>query len=313
MTNLPEIQTNDYGELSVQLATVGEVVGSDTEGKPIKQNFTEEAFQSIADQVNAAGEPIPVDKDHASMRPGLDRDTESMGWISRLWANAKGLFGWLKFTRKGRELAEDRAYRFLSPSFVLAEDGTPVQLLNAAYTNQPACSGNRPILNNVPNNEDILNMNIDELKALIKSTVEEMNATVAVNAAPAETPTEETKEETACNQCGEEEKKTEETVNETPEEEEKTEVEVETEKETETETPPAEGTTAEEEKEEKEEDDPEKDAVVKLEALNSKPAPLLGSIGETTQPWENLHGQKFFDELKKHPEWMGDSRTIKLR
>lgn len=148
-------------------------------------------------------------------------------------------------------------------------------------------------------------MNIEELKALIKSTVEEMKD-VAVDS----TPTEETKEEeTACNECGTEEKKTEETVNETPEEE--TEVEVETEKETETETPPAGDETQTED--EKEKEDPEKDAVVKLEALNSKPAPLLGSVEDKAQPWENLHGQKFFDELKKHPEWMGDSRTIKFR
>lgn len=102
--------------------------------------------------MNEAGEDIPVDKDHASMRPGLDRDTESMGWISRLWANAKGLFGWLKFTRKGRELVEDRAYRFLSPSFALDESGLPVRLINAGMTNMPACRENLPILNNVPNN-----------------------------------------------------------------------------------------------------------------------------------------------------------------
>lgn len=237
--------------------------------------------------------------------------------MSRFYTTVKGLFAKLFLTPFGRELVENREYRFLSPVFSLDEKGNPVDLHSAAFTNTPAFEGSiEPILNHKAVNqaaESITDMTREELKALIKSTVEEMNATVAVNAAPTETPTEETKEEeTACNQCGEEEKKTEETVNETPAEEEKTEVEVETEKETETETPPAEGTTAEEEKE-KEEDDPEKDAVVKLEALNSKPAPLLGSVGETAQPWENLHGQKFFDELKKHPEWMGDSRTIKLR
>ena len=180
MTDISDIQTNDFGELSVQLATVGDVTGSDTEGKPVKQRFTEEAFQKIAADVNEAGEDIPVDKDHASMRPGLDRDTESMGWISRLWANAKGLFGWLKFTRKGRELVEDRAYRFLSPSFALDDKGVPVRLINAGMTNMPACRDNLPILNNVPNNKDILDMSKEELIELIKETV------TALNAAPAE-------------------------------------------------------------------------------------------------------------------------------
>lgn len=299
MTDLTDIKTNDYGELSVQLATVGEVTGSDTEGKPIKQNFTEEAFQKIADDVNASGESIPVDKDHASMRPGLNRDTESMGWISRLWANAKGLFGWLKFTRKGRELAEDRAYRFLSPSFVLDKSGEPMKLLNAAYTNQPACIGTLPILNNKPFEKDVLDMTKEELVALIQETVAAMNSTPTeteevetVNAKPVET---------TCNSCGEDEEKK--TVDEKPEEEIVEEVKEEVTETPDTPTEEVKEEIKEEIKEEvkeevKEEDDDEKEEVIKLEALNSRPNILTEVKGG--KDWRNLHGDEFFKYLKAH-------------
>lgn len=295
------------GSIEVQVAPVGQFEGSDHEGNPVPENITKESLDVLAQKLNDSEKEILTDVDHQSVKPGLDRDTKAVGWMSKFYTTVKGLFAKLFLTPFGRELVENREYRFLSPVFSLDENGNPVDLHSAAFTNTPAFEGSiEPILNHKAVNqaaESITDMTKEELIELIKETVSAMNE-------KPETPEEETKEEPACNQCGEEEKKTEETVNETPAEEEKTEVEVETEKETETETPPAEGTTAEEEKEE---DDPEKDAVVKLEALNSKPAPLLGSVGETAQPWENLHGQKFFDELKKHPEWMGDSRTIKLR
>lgn len=104
-------------------------------------------MQDIAGALNAENKEILVDRDHQSAREGLDRDTHAMGWLSRFWATAKGLFAKLKLTPTGQALVEGREYRKLSPVFTLDKDGKPLTLESAAFTNTPAMSGIEPILN----------------------------------------------------------------------------------------------------------------------------------------------------------------------
>ena len=64
------------GEIhDVLIAPVGQFVGSDGEGNPIEQNFTQDALSQIADDLNARNVEVLMDKDHASARKGLERDT----------------------------------------------------------------------------------------------------------------------------------------------------------------------------------------------------------------------------------------------
>lgn len=256
-----------------------------------------------------------MDKDHASARKGLERDTQSLGWFSKFVASAKGLFGLLKLTKKGREMIEGREYRHVSPVFALNQDKEPIRLLSVAATNTPAIRvPENVILNAEPeqSNSEVLHMDItkEELVELIKSTVTTMNAEpstteeVVVNQGDSVSlnqGNEPTKpNEPACNETPKEdeskEEKTEEKTEETPKEEPEKKVvstEVETSK-TEEETPK----TEPEKKDEPETKDSAKaEEVIKEEVLNSAPTTTVPKVEEE---WRNLTGKDLSKWIAEH-------------
>lgn len=298
-----EIQTLENGEIECQIAPIGSFNGSDSKGQPVPEHITAENLESLAEKLNQ-GDEVLCDIDHASCRPGVERDTQSAGWFSRFFVKPlKGLFGILKLTKKGKELIENREYRYLSPVFNLDKDGNPVDMHSVALTNLPAFKGSiKPILNTEPENGDILNMTKEDLVELIKETITALNAapveeqTEVVNSEPEkpaeekpaeEKPVEESKadvvEETPVaeveNSCGKEEKK-EEMKNEEPA----------------TEAPVV---VEEPKKEEPVKKEPE---VIKVEALNSMPAASQYDVVENAPAWKNMHGKEFFNWLQKHPK-----------
>ena len=150
-----------------------------------------------------------------------------------------------------------------------------------------------------------MNMTKEELVSLIKETVVAMN-TSPVGVSQDETKDsdkseevsqDETKEKpvenpaTTQNACGE---KTEEVKNEeTPTSEAPTE-----EKPSKNEEDDTDDKEDDEEESDKSEDSETSSEVIKLEALNSAPAPKAPQDAE----WKFLRGQRFFDYLKQHPE-----------
>ena len=286
--DISNIQDN---ELSVQVSVVGEVYGSDSEGNPVKQNITEESLKKIADDINDSNQQILVDRDHGSARIGLNKDTRAVGWLSKFWANAKGLFAKMFLTPFGKKLVEGKEYRYLSPSFIIAEDGTPMSLESAGAVNTPAMSKIKPLINSKPISEDkgIEDMTKEEIIDLIKETVKNMEATEEKAEEVKETVEEvkeEKVEETVDNGCSDTEEKVENACSEVKNEEVVEEVKEE---------------KVEEVKEEPVEEKKEEE-VIKMEALNSKPV-ALGGVDDKS--WMNLHGKEFFDYLAKHPEIRG--------
>ena len=286
MMNSEEILTNTIsnGEVEVNVSPVGTFYGSDAEGNAIPENLTEESLQRLADQLNSSNQQILVDADHASCRPGIEKDTSACGWLEKFFVKPlKGLWAKLKLTNKGKDLVENRVYRFLSPVFKLDDNGEPIQLNSVAMTNCPALAPDiAPIINAKPSQE-ILEMTItkEDLVNLIKETVNSMkNETAEVK----EEVKEEIKEETAENACSD---KKEVTNSET--EVVKEEVKEEIKEEIKEETMP-----------EKEE---EKKEVITIEALNSAPKALTDVSGK--EKWMNLHGDAFWKYLSEHPEIKG--------
>lgn len=280
--NSEEILTNTIsnGEVEVNVSPVGIFYGSDAEGNAVSENLTEESLQRLADQLNSSNQQILVDADHASCRPGIEKDTSACGWLEKFFVKPlKGLWAKLKLTNKGRDLVENRVYRFLSPVFKLDDNGEPIQLNSVAMTNCPALAPDiAPIINAKPSQE-ILEMTItkEDLVNLIKETVNSMkNEKAEVK--------EEVKEETAENACS---GKKEVTNSET--EEVKEEVKEEIKEEIKEETMP-----------EKEEENKE---VITIEALNSAPKTLTDVSGK--EKWMNLHGDAFWKYLSEHPEIKG--------
>lgn len=275
------IEDGENGQIEdVLIAPIGTFTGSDKEGNPVEQNFTEQALTQIAYDLNESNKEVLLDKDHASAREGLSRDTQSLGWFSKFIVKPlKGLFGLLKLTKSGRELIENREYRHVSPVFQLDENNMPIGLVSVAATNTPAIEvPENLILNSKPNEET--EMTKEEIIELIKTTFAELK-----KADDAEEKKEEVIEETT-------EEKTEETTEETTNEcgdEVKSEC---SDTEVKNEEPIEESDDKEEKKEKKEE-------VIKEEVLNQAPTTTIPSADPE---WKTLKGKDFMDWCAKHPE-----------
>ena len=289
--------TIDNGTIeNVHIAPIGEFLGSDAEGNPVPEKIDAESLQKLADNLNASETEVLADVDHGAAKPGIERDTRSAGWFTRFVVDPiKGLFATLKLTKHGKELLENREYRYISPSFSLDEDGRPVELHTASLTNLPAFKGHiNPILNTeaveVSKDEGkiIMEMTKEELVDLIKETVKAMDKTEEKVEEVEETK-EEVKEEEAENACAKN------ACSEDKEEVTNTETETETKEEVKEEV--KEETKPEEKEEEK------KEEVIKMEALNSAPATFADVSG--SDKWKNLHGDEFWKYLAAHPEIKG--------
>ena len=272
-------ETIDNGETEVQIATVGTVVGSDIDGNPVEQNFTEDSLQKIAENTT---DEVLVDAEHQSEKGGT---TEAKGWLSKLnFVPGKGLFGSIKWTDIGRKLVENRVFRWLSPSWLIDKvTREPVAMTSVALTNKPSQMGRiDPIINQEPLKETLtMDITKEELINLIKETVvnycsekkeEEVKNEVADQPKAEEPKAEEPKVEQA---------NAEEPMVETPK--------VEVSKETKPVAIVIEETKVEEKKE-----------VIKEEALNS--APTIGSDVSGKAEWMERRGKEFFAYLKNHPE-----------
>lgn len=274
-------ETIDNGETEVQIATIGTVVGSDIDGNPVEQNFTEDSLQKIAENTT---DEVLVDAEHQSEKGGT---TEAKGWLSKLnFVPGKGLFGSIKWTDIGRKLVENRVFRWLSPSWLIDKvTREPVAMTSVALTNKPSQMGRiDPIINQEPLKETLtMDITKEELVNLIKETVvnycSEKKEEEVKNEVVDQTKVEETKEETV-DDTKQEVVAAEPMVEETKVEEQK-------------ETKPVAIVVEETKVEEKKE-------VIKEEALNS--APTIGSDVNVEPEWKKLRGKSFFKYLKDHPE-----------
>ena len=280
-------KTIDNGVIeNVQIAPIGKFIGSSTDGSPVEENITVDKLEQLADKLNKSDD-ILCDVDHASCKNGVDKNSKAAGWFHRFVLDPlRGLFGTLRLTKYGRDLLENREYRYTSPVFTLNEDGTVADLHSVALTNTPAFKGHiTPILNQESNEilkEEILNMTREELKEMITSIISDMSA--AEKAAEIKR---EVVEEVVENECSTGTTKEEVVKNETTEEE----VVKASEEATTTEKSSATEEVPEEKTEEKRE-------VIKLETLNSSP-----SLKETEPIWKRLSGKELLDWAAKNPHY----------
>ena len=152
--------TINNGESVVQIAEIGRVMGSDVDGNPVEQELDEESLKNLADKLNASGREILVDRDHASSKPGLDRDTSAQGWASEFEVReGQGLFGKVKWSDLGKKLVENRVFRWLSPVFKIGSDKKPVDMQAIALTNTPSQMLLKPVLNQAADKEETLDKN----------------------------------------------------------------------------------------------------------------------------------------------------------
>ena len=186
-SNMQLQDTIDNGESVVQIAGIGRVIGSDVDGNPVEQELDEESLKKLADKLNASGREILVDRDHASSKPGLDRDTSAQGWASEFEVReGQGLFGKIKWSDIGKKLVENRVFRWLSPVFKLGSDKKPVDMNAIALTNTPSQMLIKPVLNQAADEESIENkemvegkeMDIEDIKKIVFDVLKEAGLAV---------------------------------------------------------------------------------------------------------------------------------------
>ena len=304
MKNLIE-KTIDNGSIEqIHIAPIGEYYGSTKDGQPVKEKLDKESLQALADELNK-GDDVLVDVDHSSERIGADRSTEAAGWLHKFIVDPlKGLFATLKLTKKGKELLENREYRYTSPVFELSEDGRPLSMRSVALTNMPAFKGAIfPILNTMPEDQaekkDTMNEEIkEELKEKVKEEIVEKANEIVEDAKDDKSDVEKTFEKIIA-RLDAVEAKIDEIVQKIEKKDEKpAESPVEGAEDTAsvvTEEAVIENMCSEKKEAENTCSEKKEEEVIKLEALNSAPI----SLGAEPE-WKNLHGQKFFDWIKKN-------------
>ena len=304
----PDIEYDYSEDTLVKISPIGKFAGSSPDGKKRVEIIDEQSVMQMAKQT----EEILLDKDHESMRGPEGRNTEAYGWISGLKAivglgDMDGLYGLIKWTSKGIELAKDRIYRFLSPVFELDAEGRATKLVNVALTNRPALPL-PPIINSEAEDEKNISitdskkdtdyMNKDEINALVVEMVKKALDDVNKAKLSAEI-SKEVAEEEAKQKIIDESLQTE--TKEEVKNEEQTEAEI-VKKEAEAK---AENSCTEEKTEVKNEEVPEKKEeekeVIKAEVLNSSPI-TVGTSVNGMEAWRNLKGEEFFKYLRAHPE-----------
>ena len=299
-TDMQLKDTIDNGESVVQIAEIGRVMGSDVDGNPVEQELDEESLKKLADKLNASGREILVDRDHASSKPGLDRDTSAQGWASEFEVReGQGLFGKVKWSDIGKKLVENRVFRWLSPVFKLGSDKKPVDMQAIALTNTPAQILLKPVLNQAAGAETVEefekqeeeeeeeevkpetnDMDIEEIKKIVFDVLKEAGLAVDGKAV-AEEVKKEMAEEKLDKLEDEAEKKAAEAI-----------VEAATAKEEEEEVKNAACGKVKDEVKNEVCDEVKKEEVIKAEVLNQKPTIGLAARGDADK-WRNMSQSEF--------------------
>lgn len=307
-TNSMQLQdTIDNGESVVQIAEIGRVIGSDVEGNPVEQELDEESLKKLADKLNASGREVLVDRDHASSKPGLDRDTSAQGWASEFEVReGQGLFGKVKWSDLGKKLVENRVFRWLSPVFKLGSDKKPVDMQAIALTNTPSQILLKPVLNQAAGAETVeeaekqeeskpektKDMDIEEIKKIVFDVLKEAGLATDGKAAVVEEIKREVAEEKLDKLEDEAEMKAAEALVEATAKEEKAkEEEVKNE---------ACGKVKDEVKNEvcdEVKKDEVKEEVIKAEVLNQKPTIGLAARGDADK-WRNMNHKEFMKYIE---------------
>lgn len=330
---LSEDEEYDFGaERWCMIAPLGEYLATTADGREVTEILAPEDFERIVmlfhDRQQEKG-GVPLDRDHASMKKPLDRDTQAYGWIRDLRmmiggaSQFNGLYAKIEWTDEGRSLVLNKAYRFLSPVFTMDGEGHPTSLVNVALTNRPnfdlppifnsAVENNSDVVENNMAGDDSVNtiveehsMDIEQLKNDIASkVVEELKVVLAdakpmvvnsdVDALNADCGTVSAKAETK-----EVKNEDSEDVSEKKETDEKTETDDKTEVET--------------TEEKKNEDVSAKDVsanaetaetdVITEDVLNTVPTEITPDTNTLHQAaeWQNLHGEALIEWARKNPQ-----------
>jgi phage I-like protein len=116
----------------VQLLPAGTFSGRDGRG-PYRLDV-----QSVLSEFSKWGMPLAIDFEHQAIHaPENGNPAPAAGWISQLENKPSGIWGRVEWTAKASAMLAAKEYRYLSPVFDHAKDGTVARLIGAGLTNNP--------------------------------------------------------------------------------------------------------------------------------------------------------------------------------
>jgi len=140
--------TTDAPRSWIQLAKTGTFHSSRYGKFSITRDDLSQMLHNFRNVTPAAPTELPIDFDHLSMAPTQPGQGKAAGWLKNIELRADGdeLWGEVEWTPEAADLIQNRAYRFVSPSFVkdhTHKDGRKIgtTLLAAAITNHPFLEG----------------------------------------------------------------------------------------------------------------------------------------------------------------------------
>ncbi|WP_158599851.1 phage protease [Azospirillum cavernae] len=137
VSSLPELASATSGW--IKLAPLGVVCGRDGRGPYNFGNQTQAAAIVAASKAYAGPTDPLIDYDHAfdlSASRGLG-NAPAAGWIKDLDVRADGIYARVEWTKAAAVKMKRGEYRYVSPTFNHAADGTVVRILRAGLTNHP--------------------------------------------------------------------------------------------------------------------------------------------------------------------------------
>jgi len=142
-----QIELNLKAGEKIKVSPVGEVIGLD--GRAFKIDG-----ESLLKNISNADLHIPLDINH-----GFD---EAVGWFEKTSFEVKedGIYASLELNTKGQELVENKSYRYLSPVYIMGENGFVVGLDSVGLVNRPN------LLNKELNEKIKKERNLEELEEL---------------------------------------------------------------------------------------------------------------------------------------------------
>lgn len=116
----------------VHLIPAGEFSGRDGRG-PYKSNP-----QSVLDQFASWGMPLVIDYEHQGINTvDNGQPAPAAAWVHELQDRDGEIWGRAEWTGKAAGMVEAKEYKYLSPVFDHAQDGTLIRLVGAGLTNNP--------------------------------------------------------------------------------------------------------------------------------------------------------------------------------
>ena len=133
----------------VQFLPAGEFRSGDTRPEDVPAWRIDAASAALViERFNARRKPLVVDYEHQTLNKEKNgQPAPAAGWPKSLeWVEGEGLFGMVAMTKRAAAEIDGKEYLFFSPVFTYSKvDGTVLEILMGALTNDPGIESMRPL------------------------------------------------------------------------------------------------------------------------------------------------------------------------